>query len=77
LGPSITIIVHSLEFAGTKIFPGSGFNFFGGADYFGIILPEIKSTYKLFILPYATSTIVKGINELRICTMKGQGFILL
>ena len=73
----MTIIVHSFEFTGTKILPVSGFNFLGGGHSFGIILPEIKSTYKLFILPYATSTIVKGINELRICTMNGQGFILL
>lgn len=57
--------------------PGWGFNFLGGGHYFGIILPEIKSTYRLFILPYATYTIVNGIKELRICTIKGQGLIVL
>lgn len=48
----MTIIVHSLELAGTKTFPVWAFNFFGGGHYFGIIFPDIKSISRLFILPY-------------------------
>ena len=50
-GPSITIIVHSFELGGINVIPDSGFSLLGFGDYFGIILPEFKSTSKLLILP--------------------------
>jgi hypothetical protein len=56
--------------------PWLGFIFFGGGHYFGTIFPEIKSASKLLIFPYTIYTIVNGINEFNICTIKGHGLIL-
>lgn len=75
-GPYIAIIVHSFELPGTNTLPASAFSFLGGGHSFDIILPDIRSISWLFILPYAIYRIVRGIKEFRICTMKGQGFIL-
>lgn len=72
----MTIIVHSFEFVGISIVPGLGFIFLGGGHYFGTILPEIKSASRLLTFPYTIYTIVKGINEFKICTINGHGFIL-
>ena len=44
LGPSMTMIVHSLQMVGTRVVPGLGLNGLGAGHSTKLVLPSIIST---------------------------------